>query len=426
MVIIDRSLTAACPVGSAFFAPLESALAASLQQRSCPDLSDEHWLQIGTLRCLLHVQSGRDFLQRLASFHPDLCPERSQFFESLKSERRRSLCSEVNTHLCAHIARTLPDALTPLPGLDGWDIFAADGHFHGAAAHDPVVDGSKRAVGHLYTINLRTHAMRHLSASDQVERKKEHEMRTLKRLSIDALRQGAPTGRKVLYAYDPACIDLNQWQRWKQGSGIYFLTVTKANMVLSTQGHLPYQREDSINAGILEDRLVASGTNGHLLRQISFVDVCSGRRFEYLTNEFQMAPGVLAQIYKMRWDIEKVYDEVKNKLHEQKAWATSATAKSAQAEFICLAHNLLLLMEHRLESKEGITNNAEAQRRAKRLAQAEAQAAKQGSVLPEGLRRIQRHTQRSVKLVRWVAARMFSIIPWSIACAALAKLYAEL
>jgi len=44
-------------------------------------------------------------------------------------------------------------------------------------------------------------------------------------------------------------------------------------------------------------------------------------------------PGLIARIYKMRWDIEKVYDEMKNKLDEQKAWASTPTAKTMQAHF---------------------------------------------------------------------------------------------
>ena len=38
-----------------------------------------------------------------------------------------------------------------------------------------------------------------------------------------------------------------------------------------------------------------------------------------------------------------------------------------QAWFICLAHNLMVLQEHRLSSEEGITNTSEIKRKAKRL-----------------------------------------------------------
>jgi hypothetical protein len=40
--------------------------------------------------------------------------------------------------------------------------------------------------------------------------------------------------------------------------------------------------------------------------------------------------------------------QVKNKLGETKAWASSATAKAMQAHFLCLAHNLMILCEAEL------------------------------------------------------------------------------
>jgi len=58
--------------------------------------------------------------------------------------------------------------------------------------------------------------------------------------------------------------------------------------------------------------------------------------FEFLTNvtDHNVPPGVLAYLYKMRWNIEKSFDEIKNKLGEQKAWASTPTAKSMQAQFL--------------------------------------------------------------------------------------------
>jgi hypothetical protein len=39
-------------------------------------------------------------------------------------------------------------------------------------------------------------------------------------------------------------------------------------------------------------------------------------------------------------------------LPKKKAWATSDTAKTMQAEFICLMHNLMLTLEEPLKKKE--------------------------------------------------------------------------
>jgi hypothetical protein len=42
------------------------------------------------------------------------------------------------------------------------------------------------------------------------------------------------------------------------------------------------------------------------------------------------------------------------------------------------------------------------------------------------LRLMQRITQHSVKLIRWVAAQLWANIPWQQACAVLIALYAKL
>jgi hypothetical protein len=73
--------------------------------------------------------------------------------------------------------------------------------------------------------------MTHLTVSDQVERKKEHDMPALKRQDTLTLRQGAAKGSKVLYVWDRAGIDFPQWFKWKE-SGIYFLSREKENMKL--------------------------------------------------------------------------------------------------------------------------------------------------------------------------------------------------
>lgn len=421
-------IPAVASLSARFFSPALDLLPGCVHLRHCPELSDSDWLRLGVHRCLQPQTSGRGFLQTFASRAPDLCPENSHFFESLKSRRRLALCAELNARLCVHAREVLPDALAIFPALAGYDVHAGDGHYHAHAAHDRAdSDGGKHAVGHLYARNLRSGTLSHLTVNDQLARKKEHDMRGLKRQTIDALRQGACQGRKVLYVWDRAGIDFMQWHRWKQGSGIYMLSRCKVNMALIKCADLPFDRADPINAGVQADELVGSATGGVPMRRVTFFDVVGGITYEYLTNllDSSVAPGVLAHLYKMRWNIEKSFDEVKNKLGEKKAWASSATAKSMQAQFICLSVNLLQLLEHELE-KAGISNAPEKKRRAGRLEQAKAMAASQKRELPKALLLMQQITQHSVKLIRWVATQLWLHVPWKEACAALIALYARL
>jgi hypothetical protein len=325
-----------------FFGPLLTRISQLKTFRSCPKLSDSDWLLLGICRALEGVFSGRDFLQSMAA--KLRLPAVAHFFATLKSNRRLTLCAEANASLCATLTRTVPDAFAAYPGLAAFDLHAADGHAHAAAAHDLAQPSktsesgyAKFATSHIYSLNLRTHALSHLALADQITRRKEHEMRTLKRLTVAELRHGAPTGRKVLYIYDPACLDYLLWEQLKK-RGIYFLTRLKSNAKITKCGDLGYDPHDPINAGVLFDRQV--GIAGRMVRHVRYQCPRSGEIYDFLTNEMTIPPGLIARLYQMRWDIEKSYDEIKNKLNEKKAWASTPTAKAMQALFICMAHNL--------------------------------------------------------------------------------------
>ncbi len=69
-----------------------------------------------------------------------------------------------------------------------------------------------------------------------------------------------------------------------------------------------------------------------------------GLKYRYLTNEKNLPAWVIVLLYKYRWDIEKTFDETKTKLEEKQSWASSKNAKKMHAHFICLTHNLMLLL----------------------------------------------------------------------------------
>ena len=123
-----------------------------------------------------------------------------------------------------------------------------------------------------------------------------------------------------------------------------------------------------------------------------------------------LAPGLIVLLYRRRWDIEKTYDTFKNKFHEKKSWASSATAKSAQAAFLCLTHNLTVLHDQTL-ADAGIQNTAEVKRRAKRLETLTVSAAAAGRIIPCIIAGFQRLTQRSVKFIRWLRQNLWSQRP---------------
>lgn len=415
------------PLFTIFFAPLLTALKSCTQQRHCPSISDSDWLLIGALRALQNHPSGRAFLQQLDANESIHAPAVGHFFESLKSQRRLGLCAEVNTFITQAMTHELPDVLATFEALANFDIYAGDGHSHESATHDArnLTDDSKLPVSHFYTLNLRTHALAHLTVADSIARKREHDMRALKRTSITTLRNDAKKGRKVLYIWDRAGIDFRMWYNLKQSAGIYFISREKVNMSLETISIRPFDKEDALNAGVQSDELVSS-SSGVMLRRVVYRDEARGEEFIFLTTEMTLAPGIIAHLYKMRWDIEKVFDELKNKMDETKAWASSITAKSMQAQFLCMVHNLLKMLEHHLEKEHTIRNEAEKKRRNKRFEKVQTTLHKHGRVVPLMAQVIQRITQCSVKLIRWVRCHLFSTTRYNSALKQLQRLYATL
>ena len=55
----------------------------------------------------------------------------------------------------------------------------------------------------------------------------------------------------------------------------------------------------------------------------------------------KMPPGVIAELYRRRWQIEKTYDNSKNSLFEQKAWGTSQETHKVQIYAIVSAMNFI-------------------------------------------------------------------------------------
>ncbi|MBT7068845.1 MAG: transposase [Verrucomicrobia bacterium] len=410
-----------------FFAPLTAALRRSTCSRNCPDYTDQQHLESGVGRVIAHVVSGREWVQHLWMKF-DIGVSVSNFFAALRSVRRLQMVHEVAQDVRAQadglIAKT-DDPLAVHSELDGFAVYASDGHTHGASAHEQLRGGKKRPVTHIYSLNLRTHTLIPLVlATAQAGRKREHELSALKRIGGDVLRMKEPTGVRVIHVYDPAIVDYAQWHKWKQGRGIYILTLEKRNSALITIGNSQWDRDDPRNIGVVADEFVGP-SNGHMLRRITYVDPITGKRFSFLINEFTLPPGLIAFLYKLRWDVEKTFDEIKNKTYEQKAWAGNAAAKSQQALFISITHNLMRMLEMKLHHEDGITDQKNAHKRRARMTEDLSKAEAAGRTPNPLVTAWHRSTQRCCQFIRWLRGCLTDSTPWREALALLRPLMAE-
>jgi hypothetical protein len=408
-----------------FFQPVADVFSQLLtSQRNCPQFSDPDFIEMGLARVLSNAASGRDFLQSHAEAGR-LRLSVGHFFETLKSPRRLALCRELSRCLQQSVSRVCEDPFRPFPELADFDLYAGDGHCHAAAAHDKAMGDSRQPVGHLFTLNLRSRALHHLTLGETGgTRKREHDMHALKRLDLDELRHHAKKGRKAMMVWDRAGIDFRFWHKAKQ-NGLYFVSRDKDNMRLETIGLMPFDKKDPRNQGVLIDDIVST-SQGVAVRRVVYYDAIGDVTYTYLTSEMTLPPGLIALLYKRRWDIEKAFDEAKNKYHERKAWASSPTAKMIQGQFIAMTHNLMLVIEADLEKNEQVRNEPELARRAKRLAKIKTDLAKKGIAVPFVYSAITNLTQRGVKLIRWLRNHLYGTRPWTDAVSHLRRLYAAL
>lgn len=405
-----------------FLEPLRAVYLQATTIRQCPAESDWDWLTKGVDRVLSNARSGRDFLQTFQMFWSrDV--QVGPYFETLASPRRLGMVAD-----CSDLLRRRVDALRLSPlsqfeSLTSFDLYAGDGHYLEAATHDPVIGETRWPTGHFFALNLKSQSLFPLVLADRIGRKKEHDARALKRQSVAMLRQGAGKGRKVLWVWDKAGVDFPFWQE-RKASGIYFLSLRKEGMCLEAEQERVIDFTQPINQGVTADRVVTD-RRGIRVREITFCNPCDGAVYVYLTSEMTLEPGLLALLYKTRWEIEKVFDETKTKLAEKKSWATTTTAKKMQAHFVAIVHNLLLLVQDR-HQQQGVENTAEKQRRDKRLTQQKTELEKTGQTLPLIYTLLQRFTQATFKLIRWLRVHWHRPTSLAQALFQLRSLYAKL
>ena len=422
VIMTDPSLS--FPLAAAFFKPLIELSTPAHLDRTCHGIEDSEWLLIGASRILGADASGRAFLD--AHQCPIArTPARSSFFDALASPRRLQHLQAINEALARLMTRTMDDPFASFGELDSYELFGGDGHWHAAAAHDPRgAKGTKHATGHVYHINLRTQAIRHLDLCDPIFKRKEHDITVIKRATPDALRGGTPKGRPVILVWDRAIIDYRYLQKAKDQAGIYCITRPKSNSNLTRVAYLDIA-PTAVNQGVTSDELVAPSSTGRVIRRITWTDPDSGESWPYLTNEMKLSPGLIVLLYRRRWDLEKVYDQFKNKFQEKKSWASSVTAKSAQAVFLCLVHNLMVCYEATLAAA-GLHNTAEEKRRKKVLTDRTARVEKTGRKMPFIISGFQRLTQRTVKFIRWLRRFLWQTRPLDDLLRILRKRYATL
>lgn len=127
----------------------------------------------------------------------------------------------------------------------------------------------------------------------------------LKKLTMDA---------NTIYVFDKGYNDYKAFQKFcDNNSG--FVTRIKDNAIYETLSNNIIS--EKIHSGVLEDTTIEltvkneKSTTKLKLRKVCFYDRELKREFEFLTNLFEMRADLIAAIYKLRWQIELLFKQLK-------------------------------------------------------------------------------------------------------------------
>ncbi len=387
-----------------FLAPLFEVLESSNCTRQCLSHFDADHLECGVDRALSDHRTGRAWLQSFTSvFKLELSV--NCFFKALKSKRRTEVVEQVSLALAdrADASDRSSDPFASIGELKGYAVYASDGHCLSHSCHSAAIKGKLRADCHIFSLNLRNSMMEPLGLCvPEPGKAKQHEIAALKKLGKSRMRMRQPKGTKVLHAYDPAVVDYGFWRALKQ-AGVYVITVEKKNSALTVVGKPAFDRRDPRNAGVLDDELVGP-SNGEVMRRVTYRDPVSGKIYKFLTTvtDLKVPPGALAFVYKCRWNVEKTFDQTKNRFMERKSWGKSENAKRQQAFFVCLAHNLCVELERKLEQQEQIVDRKLERKRELRRQEESRRARDAGRTMNSLVQSCSVATQRSCQFIRWL------------------------
>lgn len=374
------------------------------------DYSDAEFITLGLRRINSRHPSGRAFLQSVRQCDLTDVSLRA-YFGAASSPRRLAMIHELNGVLSEPI-RVRRDRFAVFPELAGRDVLALDGHDVQHATHEPpatMASGRREVpdtVTGVFLRNLRTGAARVLAQTDGHQ----HEWAAVKaRPWSDFLWRAQAKG--TILVIDPVAVDFAFLRGAKFKGGFTVITRTKQNLVVREARSLEWDRKRRSNRGVLSDERVRFAEGGEF-RRIRYEDPETGEIYELLTTEFHLPPGIIAQLYRLRWDIEKFFDVCENLLDEKRAWGSGPVPAQVQNEFLVLAHNLFLILSEKLETEEGIRDEKVEAKYEAALRERIAVARAKGRTISPWVRALRRITRWSSQFTRWVQDALAHAWEW--------------
>lgn len=155
--------------------------------------------------------------------------------------------------------------------------------------------------------------------------------------------------------FDKAYNDYLQYLKWTL-QDIYFVTRQKNNAVYQSLSEFDLQ--DTTSDAVLKDERIAVNRDGHTieLRRVAYWDSDKEKVFEFISNNFLIAPEKIAAIYKHRWQIETMFKRMKQNFPLKYFLGDNQNAIEIQIWCGLIVQLLMLVIQRRTTKKWAFSN----------------------------------------------------------------------
>ena len=172
---------------------------------------------------------------------------------------------------------------------------------------------------------------------------------------LDKLKMDANT----IYVFDKGYNDYKAFEKFCLNS-TGFVTRIKDNAVYDVTS--VDEIDDNIHSGVLEDTIIEfvvkdkNGDRKLRLRKVRFYDRALNREFEFITNLFDIRPDLIAAIYKLRWQIELLFKQLKQNFPLRYFLGDNENAIKIQIYCALIVNLLMTVIQKQLKRKWAFSN----------------------------------------------------------------------
>jgi len=159
----------------------------------------------------------------------------------------------------------------------------------------------------------------------------------------------------AFYILDRGYLDFSRLHRIQQASA-FFVTRSKSNIKFRRLYSRPVDRAQ----GIIADQTITlfgrftPSYYPEQLRRIRYRDPSTGMRLVFLTNNFKLPAHTVAELYRMRWQIELFFKWIKQHLRIKQFYGTSDNAVKTQVWIAIATYVLVVVVKKRLALPQSI------------------------------------------------------------------------